>query len=116
MGFSPFILVLERTAKSTFRVAVVNSGQGSQEYHFSSPTSAPPKIQTRLTMVFQNVKVCIVFVGVVVFVIVLYFVSFFSPLRFASPILFYYHSNTHCAERKRSIGWLVADVLEIRLH
>ena len=34
---------------------VINTGQQGLQYHYSSATSAPPKIQTRQTMVFNDV-------------------------------------------------------------
>eukprot|EP00808_Paulinella_micropora_P012932 g61982.t1 len=55
-GFSPFLLALERTEEQTFSLAVINSGQGSGEYHFSSALAAPPKIQTRLVLSFDGVS------------------------------------------------------------
>jgi len=54
-SFNPFALVLERTKEDAFQVTVVNTTHGSAEFHISSPTSAPPKIQTRFTMSFSNV-------------------------------------------------------------
>ncbi len=53
--FSPFVLLMERISEDAFRVTVVNTADGSEQYHFSSSVSQPPKIQTRLTMAFDNV-------------------------------------------------------------
>ena len=47
--------VQERTSTEAFRVAVVNTGDGSDVYHPCSTTSAPPKIQTRFTMTFPDI-------------------------------------------------------------
>ena len=51
------LMIVFSCLQEGFRVSVVNSGEGSAEYHFSSPTTAPPKIQTRLVMYFENVQV-----------------------------------------------------------
>ena len=55
-SFSPFLLVLDRFSEDKFKVAVVNPGYGSAEFHISSATSAPPKIQTRFTMSFDDIE------------------------------------------------------------
>mmetsp|Transcript_7246 Transcript_7246/g.21392 ORF Transcript_7246/g.21392 Transcript_7246/m.21392 type:complete len:5155 (-) Transcript_7246:1654-17118(-) len=55
-GMSPFVLVLERTSETHYRVAVVNPGMGADDYHVSSATSCPPKIQTRTTMRFDDIQ------------------------------------------------------------
>ena len=36
-------------------VSIVNTGEGSAQYHISSATTAPPKIQTRMVMKFAGV-------------------------------------------------------------
>ena len=54
-SFSPFALVLERTSQDDFMLAVVNPGLGVEQYHMASATTAPPKIQSRLTLTFENV-------------------------------------------------------------
>jgi len=55
-GFSPFIIILEKTSADRFRFSLVNTAEQGLEYHYSSATSAPPKFQTRQTMVFNNVE------------------------------------------------------------
>ena len=52
---APFILALERSSVDDFTVTVINPGLGSTDYHAASPTSAPPKIQSRLTLSLKGV-------------------------------------------------------------
>ena len=56
MGYSPFVVMLEKTEATKYRFTLINTGDQGIEYHYSSATSAPPKIQTRQTMVFENVE------------------------------------------------------------
>ena len=52
---SPFVLVLERTSEDAFMLAVINPGLGVEQYHVASATTAPPKIQSRFALSFEDV-------------------------------------------------------------
>jgi hypothetical protein len=54
-GQNPFVVLLEKTDGKQFRFTLINTGHIGREYHYMSATSAPPKIQTRQVMVFNNV-------------------------------------------------------------
>lgn len=53
-AMKPFVLLLERVSDDSYRVSVINPGL-NEGYHMSDPNSAPPKIQTRFSMTFDNV-------------------------------------------------------------